>query len=300
MVSTGAEKDSPLTGTHLARLYSGLRVGTSTDAPTPTTVNMLGGKTKPVNAFSSDGESLSKQIDASIVGLTSRLPLGILVGDHDFMCEDILRDGSSRLNTFGSKQTSLPSRAGSDKQGRPYTKVVGGAGELLHMGDGEVLSYGAFPLTGGTKLFRVFRGGGSVYGASGNVKGAPLTFLNDSFVPEQNPILKGAVLSCRAMLVRNFKEQAFNNADQSVRSFGGEIQLVVATQAVFQGNNEALSGLPLRIGGEVSPSGFGEGFSCVDRFRIKGLPLVSLNEPLIEDVDPALLSLTKNPYNNIS
>jgi hypothetical protein len=102
------------------------------------------------------------------------------------------------------------------------------------------------------------------------------------------------------MLVRNFKEQAFNNADQSVRSFGGEIQLVVATQAVFQGNNEALSGLPLRIGGEVSPSGFGEGFSCVDRFRIKGLPLVSLNEPLIEDVDPALLSLTKNPYNNIS
>ena len=87
-------------------------------------------------------EKNSKQIDSSLVGLP-RLPLGILVGDHDFMCEDILRDGTSRLNTFGSKQTSLPSRAGSDAQGRPYTKITGSAGDLLHMGDGDILSYGA-------------------------------------------------------------------------------------------------------------------------------------------------------------
>ena len=301
LVSTTGGSDFYHTGaSDFTRLYTGLRVGSDTDSPTPTKVRMSGGKTKPVNAFLSDGEQNSKQIDSSLVGLTSRLPLGILVGDHDFMCEDILRDGTSRLNTFGSKQTSLPSRAGSDAQGRPYTKITGSAGELLHMGDGDVLSYGAFPLEAGTNKYRIFRGGGSVYGASGEVKGAPLTFLNESFVAEDNPILKGSVLACRAMLVRNFKEEAFNTTNRSVRSHGGEIQLLVATQAVFQGNTADFSELPLYLGGELSPSGYGEGFACVDRFRIKGLPLVSLNEPILEDVEPALLSITKNPFNNIS
>ena len=51
---------------------------------------------------------------------------------------------------------------------------------------------------------------------------------------EDNPILKGSVLACRALLVRNFKEEAFNTTNRSVSSFGGEIQLLVATQAVFQ------------------------------------------------------------------
>ena len=301
LISTTGGADFFHTGaSDFTRLFTGLRVGSDTDSPTPTKVRMSGGKTKPVNAFLSDGEQKTKQIDSSLVGLTSRLPLGILVGDHDFMCEDILRDGTSRLNTFGSKQTSLPSRAGSDTQGRPYTKITGSAGDLLHMGDGDVLSYGAFPLQSGTNKYRVFRGGGSVYGASGEVKGAPLTFLNESFVAEDNPILKGSVLACRAMLVRNFKEVAFNTTNESTRSYGGEIQLLVATQAVYQGNTADFSELPLYLGGEISPSGYGEGFACVDRFRIKGLPLVSLNEPILEDVEPALLSITKNPFNKNS
>jgi hypothetical protein len=165
------------------------------------------------------------------------------------------------------------------------------------MGDGDVLSYGAFPLAGGTKKYRVFRGGGSVYGGSGDVKGAPLTFLNDSFSEELNPVLKGSALACRAMLVRNFEETAFNAQNLSVRSHGDEIQLLIATQAVFKGKNDRLSPLPLKIGGEISPSGYGEGFACADRFRVKGLPLMKGNSQPPEDNDPAKLSLDKSIFN---
>ena len=289
---TGLERAD--VGVH-TKLIAGERVGSLTQSPTPSVVNMTGGRTHEVNAFS-EADIQTRQIDPSLVGLTSRLPLGILVSDHDFMCEDILRDGSTRLQTLGSKLTSLPSVAGADDQGRPYTKIVGGVGEVLHMGDGVPLSYGAFPLAGGSKKYRVFRGGGAVYGASGSVKGAPLTFLNESLPIELNPVVKGAVLACRAMLVRNFEETAFNTQNLSVRSYGDEVQLLIVTQAVFQGNNEALVASALKIGGEISPSGYGEGFACADRFRIKGLPLVKGNVVDVTDNEPAKLSLTSSPF----
>ncbi len=248
-----------------------------------TKVYLKGGTTVPVNAYSGK----DSQIDVSLVGLTSRLPLGILVNDHDFLCEDILRDESTRLQTLGSKLTSTPTTAGVDENGNSYTKIVGGAGEVLQMGDGAPLVYGAFPLNGGTKTYRVYRGGGSVFGASGDVKGGPLTFLNDSISSELQPVLKGSVLACRAMLVRNFKESAFDTQNLSVRSFGDEIQLLVVTNAVFRGSNVNTENLPLSLGGSISPSGFGEGFASADRFRIKGLPLVRGNSPDVEDVNPA-------------
>lgn len=291
--TTGDERSD--TGTK-TKLYAGTRVGSQLDKPTPSLVRMSGGRTKPVNAYS-ERDTQTRQVDTSLVGLTSRLPLGILVSDHDFMCEDILRNGATRLQTLGSKLTSLPSVAGSDEQGRPYTKITGGSGELLHMGDGDVLSYGAFPLAGGTKKFRVFRGGGSVYGASGSVKGAPLTFLNDSFQDEQVPVLKGSALACRAMLVRNFEESAFNSQNLSVRSYGSEIQLLVVTQAVYKGFGEQFASLPLKLGGEISPSGFGEGFACADRFRVKGLPLMKSNSQEVADNAPARYNLDKSAFN---
>ena len=253
-----------------------------------TKVYLKGGTEVPVNAYSGK----ESQIDVSLVGLTSRLPLGILVNDHDFLCEDILRNEATRLQTLGSKLTSTPSEAGVDENGNPYSKIVGGSGELLQMGDGAPLVYGAFPLSGGTKSYRVYRGGGSVFGASGEVKGGPLSFLNDSISSELNPVLKGSALACRAMLVRNFKESAFDTQNLSVRSFGDEIQLLIVTNAVFRGNNTYTENLPLSLGGSISPSGFGEGFASADRYRIKGLPLMRGNSPDVEDVNPA--SFNKN------
>ena len=282
-VVSGLTQNSPLAGRYLAVSQGEFPPVIDLNKPSKTLTNFSGGEEVPVNAYVN-----GSQVDISLVGLTSRLPLGILVGDHDFLCEDVLRNESTRLQTLGSKLTSIPSIAGVNNEGKSYTKIVGGAGELLQMGDGEALVYGAYPAIGGTKKYRIYRGGGSLFGASGEVKGGPISFLNDSIPKELNPVLKGSALACRAMLVRNFQESAFNTQNRSVRSYGDEIQLVIVTNAIFKGEgNDYLRNLPLSFGGTMSPSGYGEGFASADRYRIKGLPLMRGNSPAIEDVDPA-------------
>jgi hypothetical protein len=260
------------------RLYSGLRETSIISNKTLQKVNFSDGKDSPSNG----GVGVT---DISLVGLTSRLPLGVLLSDHDFLCEDPLRDSSTSLQTLSSRLTSLPSTVGVSPTGTPYTKIIGATGELLQMGDGDLENYIAYNSTlhpVGTKKYRIHRGGGAVFGASGNVPGAPLGWLNESFGEETLPILKGGVLSCRAMLVRNFKETAFEGSP-SIRTYGDEIQMVVVTQGVFKnsGNNT------ITIGGEISPSGFGEGYASADRFRVKGRPLVKTNSKDIEAVTPA-------------
>ena len=142
------------------------------------------------------------------------------------------------------------------------------------------IAFNISPNDTGTKKYRIHRGGGAIFGASGNVPGAPLSWLNDSFSEESRPVLKGGILSCRAMLVRNFKETAFEGSPKD-RSYGDEIQMVIATQGVFK------NGKDIRIAGEISPSGFGEGYASSDRYRISGRPLVKGNSPDIQPVDPA-------------
>ena len=95
-------------------------------------------------------------------------------------------------------------------------------------------------------------------------------------------MVKGGVLACRAMLVRNFKEEGFTGANQSVRSHGDEIQLLIATYASFGYGAQALT-----IDGEISPSGYGEGYASADRYRVKGRPLVKIPSSAAGSVDPA-------------
>jgi len=272
--------DPTLDAIRLCRLNSGYKLTDeySNWTSNTTKVNFSGGASTPNNAGLGN-------IDISLVGLTSRLPLGKLISDHDFLCEDPLRNESTSLQTLSSRLTSLPSNVGVSPTGKPYTKIVGSTGELLQMGDGDVEAWAAYNATTqltGTKKYRVYRGGGSVFGASGDVPGAPLSWLNDSFGAESLPILKGGVLSCRAMLVRNFKEVAFAG-DPSTRSYGDEVQMFIVTQGIFKDPNNK----NIRIAGETSPSGFGEGYASADRYRIKGRPLVKGNSPDISDVSPA-------------
>lgn len=281
--ASGLAKNNPNAGRYMTVSQGEIASSLDLNKPSKTRTNFSGGEETPVNGYVN-----GSQVDISLVGLTSRLPLGILVGDHDFLCEDVLRNEASRLQTLGSKLTSIPSIAGVDNEGNSYSKIVGGSGDILQMGDGEVLQYGAYPAIGGTKKYRIYRGGGSLFGASGEVKGGPISFLNESVPKELNPVLKGSALACRAMLVRNFQESAFNTQNRSVRSYGDEIQLVIVTNAIFKGEgNDYLRNLPLSFGGVMSPSGYGEGFASADRYRIKGLPLLRGNSPAVEDVDPA-------------
>lgn len=265
-----------LDGWYTTRLYSGRNISSFGDLPTAQKVNYSGGSSLPANGGNGN-------TDISLVGMTSRLPLGVLLSDHDFLCEDPLRDGSKSLQTLSSKLTSLPSSVGVSPTGRPYTKIVGTTGELIQAGDGDVENWIAFNVTDnptGTRKYRIHRGGGAVFGASGNVPGAPLSWLNESFGKEFRPVLKGGVLSCRAMLVRNFKEVAFSGSPKD-RSYGDEVQMLIVTQGVFK------EGQDIRIAGEISPSGFGEGYASSDRYRISGRPLVKGNSSDIQPVDPA-------------
>jgi hypothetical protein len=243
-------------------------------AQTKTEVQLTGGISHPVNA--GNGKLLPAE-----VGVTDRLPLGVLLSDFDFCGEDPLRESSKKLGFIAGNIASLDVEVPTDGQGRVYSKSVGASGELLQMGDGSLLEYSSFP-TNANKKYRLLRGGGAVYGASGAVAGAPLTFLNESLPRELNPVLKGAVLAGRAMLVRNFPEEAFNVQDRADRSYGDELQLLVVTQGVARNADGTLT-----IGGSISPSGYGEGFAASDRYRIKGRPLIKGESVDIPFVEPA-------------
>lgn len=207
--------------------------------------------------------------------------MGILLSDFDFCCEEPLRNSDMKLNFIAGNVASLDVEVPTDEEGRVYSKSVGAPGELIQMGDGTLLDYTAYP-TSANKKFRLSRGGGAVYGASGVNAGAPVTFLNESIPSEMNPILKGAILAGRAMLVRNFQEQAFNVQDLADRSYGDELQLLVVTQGVARNADGTLV-----LGGSISPSGYGEGFSASDRYRIKGNPLIKGVSADISVVRPA-------------
>jgi len=79
-------------------------------------------------------------------------------------------------------------------------------------------------------------------------------------------------LACRAMLVRNFYEEANPAGGPYKVSDGDEIQMVIVTQGLFGCENVQQNGLNLN--GVCSPSGYGEGYSAADRYRIDGKPML--------------------------
>ena len=154
------------------------------------------------------------------------------------------------------------------------------------MSDGSLLNYTSYSTSNptGTKKYRIFRGGGSSFGVSGNVGGSPLTWGVDSVSKELNPVLKGGALSCRAMLVKNYYESAFEGNDTSDRSYGDEIQLVILTSAIYGDDTKNLV-----LGGVISPTGYGEGYSASDRYRVTGKPLLKErdSDTIFDSVSPA-------------
>lgn len=225
--------------------------------------NLVGGEDLPSNG--GPGNSI-----VSLTGMTERLPLGILVSDCDFLGES-LSDGSTAFSSggsgFGATYTPLPLT----REGFEYTRFLGEPGAVVGLCDGGVLRYtpytGSTP--GGSRAFRIYRGGGGAFVLSGSSPGGPLVWSVESFPPATRPVLKGAALAVRALLVRNFHEEAFGVA--SVRSEGDELQLLVLTSAVYGQPDPTRDGVLL--GGVISPTGYGEGYAAADRFRIPGRPM---------------------------
>jgi hypothetical protein len=208
-----------------------------------------------------------------LTGMTERLPLGILMQDSDFLGENPLNDKASAVQTtYGGirpVQTLLPlTRAA----GEEFTRFAGAPGELLAASDGSILQYSAYDAAlrpGGAQSFRLYRGGGSAYVLGGRNPGGPVDWFSDSLPPALRPVLKGGLLACKAVLVRNFVEEAFSTDDTTTD--GDEIQLIIVTDGILGDETVPVQGVT--VSGIVGPTGFGEGTAAADRYRIAGKPM---------------------------
>jgi hypothetical protein len=221
-------------------------------------------------------------------GLTERLPLGILVQDSDFLGEDPLRNGLSALYAKSGVPTLATSIPAPFYQTTEYERMVGGSGQYIALSDGAVLVYTPYDAVSrptGTRKFRIFRGGGSAYmvGTQGQ-SGGPVEWEAGD-LPDP-AVLKGAVLAGRAFLVRNYRETAFAGDDTT--SYGDELQMVILTRALYGEGTGAYT-----LAGQISPTGYGEGYCAADRYRLMGLPLDAGHSQNPPDVDVPLA-----PYPN--
>ncbi|HUW59285.1 MAG TPA: hypothetical protein VMZ92_21810, partial [Planctomycetota bacterium] len=233
-----------------------------------TTTNLVGGDDLRVNA----GNGTTQ---LNLTGMTERMPLGILLQDSDFIGENPLGDNASAVNTFfgGIRpvQSLLPLTASA---GEEFTRFAGSPGELTAQADGAILQYTAFNADsnpGGSKRFRLFRGGGSSFMLGGKNPGGPLDWFSESMPPALEPVLKGGLLACKALLVRNFVEKAFSTDDTTTD--GDEIQMVLLTNGIIANTRAEQQQNGITIGGIISPTGFGEGTAASDRYRIDGKPM---------------------------
>ena len=232
-------------------------------------------------------------IPSDLVGMTTRLPLGALAFDSIFRCEDYLNDGVSFFSSAGMRSNSyLKEASPTFRGGASYTASSGVAGELLQMVDGFDGAGSPFRVdnVNGTRRYTAHRGC-PVFHVGGEIAGAPVSWSLGSVAPSSQPVLKSAVIACRALLVRNFKEVAFEGANISTRSHGDELQLVILSSVVQPEADGSIL-----LGGEISPSGYGEGYASSDRYRITGRPLVKggIGDHTVSDVTPAPLTIRKS------
>jgi len=143
---------------------------------------------------------------------------------------------------------------------------------LVSLSDGGILRYEAYNAStspAGTKKFRLFRGGGSVFVLSGENPGGPVDWVSESWPAASQPVLKGGVLTGKALLVRNYMESVF--ATQNTTTEGDEIQMVILTYGILGDGRSQLDGV--QLDGVLGVTGYGEGYAAADRYRIEGKPM---------------------------
>jgi len=236
-------------------------------APFTSQAYLQGGVDVPANGAANQYASTPVEL----TGLTERLPLGILMQDSDFVGEDPLHDGTSILASRVDAVNLAANFQAPMRGQQEYDRMVGGAGSFIALADGSILEYtpyNAVLTPTGARSFRLYRGGGSAYViGTGTTLGGPVEFSAGSFPESQAPVLKGAVLVGKALLVRNYHEEAFAISDTTTE--GDELQMVVLTQAVV-GDGKPCG---YTLAGEISPTGYGEGYAAADRYRLVGKPM---------------------------
>lgn len=209
-----------------------------------------------------------------LTGMTERLPLGVLLQDSDFLSENPLGDDATAMNSSPAGPRPIQTLIPLTDNGDEFDRFLGEPGELLAMADGSISTTGFAAYTTatptGAKSFRLYRGGGSAFVLSGDNPGGPIDWVSETFPASITPMLKGGVLACRAMLVRNFYEEAFAAGGPYTLTEGDEIQMVILTHGLLGNGNTRDQGITMD--GIISPTGYGEGYAAADRYRIEGRP----------------------------
>jgi len=234
----------------------------------------------------------------ALTGMTDRFPLGILLQDSDFICENPLNDQATAMKTSPSGLRPIQTMLPLSDRGEEHNRFMGEPGEMVSMSDGSTLVYTGFhdaDRPTGTHKYRVYRGGGAVMAMSGHNPGGPVDWVSESLIAPLKPVLKAGALCCKAMLVRNFVESAF--ADPMEVSAGDEIQMIMVTYGVLGSGNTQNDGV--MIAGTISPTGYGEGYAAADRYRIDGKPMMgavhSRAHRSFDDVEPVPLITDNDP-----
>lgn len=215
-------------------------------------------------------------------GSIERLPLGILMQDSDFIGEDPIRTGETLSVKSGGTTPAKELKIPLDPSGKEYGRIQNSG--FIGMADGSILRYTPYRQgisDTGTKRFRLFRGGGSLYVLDPQTPGGPVDFSAGGFSGSEQPVVKGNVLVGRAYLIRNYQEEAFTGS--VTRTYGGEIQMVIATYAVTGDGPVCEHGYALE--GYLSPTGWGEGYGASDRYRLEGKPLYQPGSEIGPDCD---------------
>lgn len=294
-VSTGKDDLAVIAGTaNVSPLEDTLKLLVPTPATKAVGANvtstfLMGGVDIPVNAGNGTNQ-------IALTGMTERLPLGVLLQDSDFLCENPLGDDASAMNSHPSGLRPIQSLMLLTSGGEEYSRFFGEPGALVALADVQVAPYSWAAWTdaapdGATRKFRIYRGGGAAFLLSGEFPGGPIDWVSESFPAALKPVVKGGVLACRAMLVRNFPEAALPTDGPVKVSDGDEIQMVVLTYGHL-GNGQT-AGQGLTLDGIISPSGYGEGYAAADRYRCMGRPM--LKGYSREIPDPSQVTLAVYP-----
>jgi hypothetical protein len=228
---------------------------------------MIGGQDMAVNAGNGSSQ-------VGLTGMTERLPLGALLQDSDFLCENPLGDNASAVKVYSTGMRPIQTLIPMTNGGEEFERFLGEPGVYIGQSDAQICTdSGYIPRHGvvqGTEKFRVFRGA-SAYMLSGNNPGGPIDWVSETFPSAFHPVLKGGILSGKALLVRNFYEELSGDNDPVVTSNGDEIQMIILTYGFVGTDNVSEAGFSTK--GIISPSGYGEGYAACDRYLLDGRPM---------------------------
>ncbi len=246
---------------------------------------------RPALKLNALSEVFDRDVHPELSGCISRLPLGILFRDKDFLGKELYQMrsrndtasigiGTMSMTEYESS-SSNGSSAGSQWEGIEF--VVGNTSNLFGVGSESIIKVDGASQAyqfNDDRNFKTTRGC-AAYSAT---KPWPGGVISSRFKKAKHDKEIGSTIIATAYLVKSGVEKV----GSTVIHGGGELQLIIITQAVPSYFRDT----------ELSHSanGTGEGYTSVDRFRIMGRPLEKRRDSVDLSIKPVGKPLYQNKF----